>query len=424
MRVFIEEMEGGSIHVLAIVLGSLFMLGVLQDSFESVVLPRRVSRRFRLSRLFYRSTWNLWSVGARKIRPGNRREFYLSYFGPLSLILLLVLWAAILILAFALFQWGMGSALNAPEKQATFGTYLYMSGTTFVTLGFGDVTPLTGLGRFLATAEAGMGFGFLALIIGYVPVIYQAFSRREILISLLDARAGSPPSAAELLRRHSRSPHLEELIRYLREWETWSAELLESHLSYPVLTYYRSQHERQSWLAGLTAVLDTSALLMVGFEDISAPTVRFSFAIARHAAVDLAQVFGTPPIKPAVTRLSSTDFARMRDALAEVGLHFQHEADAEQRLADIRRMYEPFVNALADHLLVTLPPWIAAAKTVDDWQTSAWDHFAEWSPEKLDEITHIIVDHRKKMPLRQGHQHAHDEQDEHLSLDSSGRGTA
>jgi voltage-gated potassium channel Kch len=424
MRVFIEGMEGSSIHVLAIVIGLLFIVGILQDSFESIILPRRVSRRFRLSRMFYRSTWNLWSVVARKVRSGNRREFYLSYFGPLSLILLLVLWAAFLILAFALLQWGMGLALHAPEKQVNFGTYLYMSGTTFVTLGFGDVTPVTGIGRFLATAEAGMGFGFLALIIGYVPVIYQAFSRREILISLLDARAGSPPSATELLRRHSRSPHLEELVGYLRQWEMWSAELLESHLSYPVLTYYRSQHERQSWLASLTTVLDTCALLMVGFEDISAPVVRFAFAIARHAAVDLAQVYGTPPMNPTVTRLSSTDFVRMRDSLAEVGLHFRQEADAEQRLRDIRRMYEPFVNAIADHLLFALPPWIPATKTVDDWQTSAWDHFAEWSPEKLDEITHIIVDHRKKMPLRQGHQHAHDEQDEHPTLEGGVRGTA
>ncbi len=166
-------------RILATIVGVIFIIGILQDSFETVILPRRVSRRFRLSRMFYTSTWTMWSSLARKMRPGNRREFYLSYFGPLSLIFLLVIWAVILVFAFALIQWGTGTTLSAPEKEVTFWTYLYMSGTTFITLGIGDVTPLTGMARFLVTGEAALGFGFLALIIGYVPVIYQSFSRRE-----------------------------------------------------------------------------------------------------------------------------------------------------------------------------------------------------------------------------------------------------
>jgi len=399
-----------SIKILAIIIGVILIFLVIQDSFESIVLPRRVSRRFRLSRFFYTSTWMFWSSVARKMRPGNRREFYLSYYGPASLIFMLVAWELVLVLSFALIEWGLSSPLNAPEKDVTFGTYLYMSGTTFVTLGLGDVTPMSGLARFLVFAEAGFGFGLLALIIGYIPVIYQAFSRREINISLLDARAGSPSSATELLRRSYRDRKIDELIQFIREWERWCAELLESHLSYPVLTYYRSQHERQSWLAALTTILDTCALLIIGFEDISAPTIRFTFAIARHAAVDLAQVYGTPPMNPKLGRLSTAEFARVRDALADVGLVLRQGEDAEQRLYDIRRMYEPFVNALAEHLLLNLPPWMSATKTVDDWQTSAWDHFAEWSPEKLDEITHIIVDHKKKTPVRNSHEHAHSEQ--------------
>jgi hypothetical protein len=394
---------------------------ILRDSFETIVLPRRVTRRFRLSRWFYLSTWMLWSTIARKIRPGNRRENYLSYYGPLSLLLLLVAWALVLILAYALFQWGVSDPLQAPEKQQTFGTYLYMSGTTFVTLGYGDVIPLSLLGRILAVAEAGTGFLFLALVIGYVPVIYQAFSRRELEISLLDARAGSPPSASEMLRRHYRDRTIDPLVQFLGTWERWCAEVLESHLSYPVLTYYRSQHERQSWLAALTTILDTCALMIVGFEGVSPLIVRPTFAIARHSAVDLAQIYGTPPLNPKLNRLSKEDFIRLRDALADVGLVFHHEEDAERRLYEIRRSYEPFVNALADHLLVNLPPWIPATRTVDDWQTSAWDHFAEWSPEKLDEITHIITDHRKKMPLRHQHEHAHTDQIEERSPDGGTR---
>jgi hypothetical protein len=410
-----------SIKILATVAGFILFFAILRDSFETIVLPRRVSRRFRLSRWFYLSTWTLWSTIARKIRPGNRREFYLSYYGPLSLLLLLVAWALVLILAYSLFQWGLSDPLQAPEKQQTFWTYLYMSGTTFVTLGYGDVVPLSLLGRSLAVGEAATGFLFLALIVGYVPVIYQSFSRRETQISLLDARAGSPPSASEMLRRHYRDRTINELGQFLGTWERWCAEVLESHLSYPVLTYYRSQHERQSWLAALTTILDTCALMIVGFEGVSPLIVRPTFAIARHAAVDLAQVYGTPPLDPKLNRLSKDDFVRLRDALADVGLVFHVEEDAERRLYEIRRSYEPFVNALADHLLVNLPPWIPATKTVDDWQTSAWDHFAEWSPEKLDEITHIITDHRKKMPLRHQHEHTHTDQSEQQSAEGSTR---
>src|SRR5579863_4258881 len=410
-----------SMKILAVIFGIILVVLILQDSFESIILPRRVSRRFRLSRLFYLATWALWSAIARKMRPGNRREFYLSYYGPLSLILLLVIWAAALVLSLAMIEWGLSLPMNAPEKVLSFGTYLYMSGTTFITLGLGDVTPLSGMGRFLAVGEAGTGFGFLALIIGYVPIIYQAFSRREINISLLDARAGSPPSATEMLRRHYRTQRIEELAQFMRDWERWSAELLESHLSYPVLTYYRSQHERQSWLAALTTVLDTCALMIVGFEDISTPTIRNTFAIARHAAVDLAQVYGTPPLNPKSNRLSGAEFTRMRDLLAEVGLHLSHAEDAEQRLSGLRRMYEPFVNAISDHLLVSLPPWVSPERAVDDWQTSAWDHFAELSPERLAEITHIIVDHKKKAAIRHEHLHTHSEQSNQQPAGEDGR---
>jgi hypothetical protein len=355
----------------------------------------------------------LWSLPTRKIRAGNRREFYLSYFGPLSLILLLIFWAIVLVVGYTLLQWGSASPLISPEKPATFGTYLYMSGVTFITLGFGDVTPLSGLGRLLVVMEAGTGFGFLALVIGYVPVIYQAFSRRETDISLLDARAGSPSSASELLRRHSREERqINTLAEYLHEWEIWSAQVLESHLSYPVLMYYRSLHERQSWLAALTTILDTCSILIVGIEGVSIPEARTTFAMARHAAVDLAQVFGTPPQQSPPTRLPHSEFTQLRDALAEVGLQLRHEENAEQRLAELRKIYEPFVQALADHLLVNLPPWIPAARTVDDWQTSAWDHFAAWSPDKTEEITHIIVDHHKKLSVWRTEKQSHNSESE------------
>ena len=118
---------------------------------------------------------------------------------------------------------------------------------------------MNAIGRFLVAIESGMGFAFLALVIAYLPALNQSFSRREVSISLLDARAGSPPTASEMFRRHGHDHGMEALRQLLHEWERWSAELLEGHLSYPVLAYFRSQHDNQSWLAALTAILDTCA---------------------------------------------------------------------------------------------------------------------------------------------------------------------
>src|SRR5437660_11588746 len=176
--------------------GALWVIVIMWDAFEALVLPRRVTRRLRPTRMFYRVTWQVWSAVARRMRPGGPRETYLSFFGPLSLLVLMAVWAASLVAAFALLQ--TGSALNV-RGGGSFTDHLYLSGETFFTLGLGDVTPVTRVGRALVVIEAGVGFAFLALVIGYLPVLYQSFSRREVNITLLDARAGSPPSAEGLL---------------------------------------------------------------------------------------------------------------------------------------------------------------------------------------------------------------------------------
>ena len=332
---------------------------VLWDAFEVIVLPRRVTRRWRLSRFFYRLTWKPWAAVARRIVSRARRESFLGFYGPLSLVFLLVLWAASLVLGFGVLQWSLVTTMHTPDGPPSFGTYLYLSGTTFFTLGLGDVAPRGPVARGLTVLESGVGFGFLALVIGYFPVLYNAFSRREVSITLLDPRAGSPPTVDELLRRHGRG-RLHHLDRFLHEWERWTAELMESHLSYPVLAYFRSQHANQLWLGALTTTLDACALFMAGGGDDSAWEARVTFAMARHAVVDLARVFRLPLREPSPDRLSSSDLARLFHLLAEAGRPPSDTAGAAQRLADLRRTYEPYVNALADHLLMPLPAWTSA----------------------------------------------------------------
>ena len=374
-------------RILAVIFGIVLILLVALDAFETIILPRRVARRFRLVRLITFVIQLGWKSLGHMTRAGARRESILSYLGPLSLLALFGFWAVLFVFGFALLLWGLALPLNAPDKVTSFTTYLYLSGTTFFTLGLGDITPLPGVARLLVVSEVALGFIFLALVISYVPVIYQAFSRRELRISLLDSRAGSPATAAELLRRNHAGKNVEELRLLLRDWEVWCADILESHLSYPILAYYRSQHDQQSWVEALTVILDTSALILTGIEGLADEPARFAFAMARHAVVDLALVIGIPPTT-GVNRLSAAEFAHLRDVLAASGIHLREGTATEQKLAALRETYEPFVSALANRILVSLPPWIPPGDSLDDWQTSAWDDMFPSTHQTLIKVIH------------------------------------
>ena len=373
------------------VCGAILLAVVLWDAFETIILPRRVNRRFRITRLFYRSTWYPWRATAQHL-PSKRREAFLGFFGPLSLLLLLSLWAAGIIFSFGMLQWAAGSAVTPAGTPPPFGTDLYLSGTTFFTLGLGDVVPHTELAKVLMVIESGTGFAFLAIVIGYLPVIYQGFSRREGPIALLDARAGSPPTAGELLWRHRTDTTLEALTDLLRDWEHWAADVLESHLSYPVLAYFRSQHNNQSWLAALTTILDASAMAVVCFDGRCARQAEMTFAMARHTAVDLAQVFSTPPLERHDERVTEADLLALRARLTAGGMRLRVVEGTEEQLTALRRQYEPFVIALARYLTVQLPPWVRQADRPDNWQTSAWDRLNR-PPEPDEPVTGRAEDH-------------------------------
>jgi hypothetical protein len=359
--------------ILAGVAGLVLISLVLWDGFESIILPHRVTRQIRLARFFYRLTWRPWSAMARRIRNNNRRENMLSYFGPLSIILLLIVWAAGIIIGFALIQLALGSQIAVANGKPTFGADLYMSGTTFFTLGFGDVVPIARLAKVATVAEGGLGLGFLAMIISYLPALYSSFSSREVDVTMLDARAGSPPTAFELLRRNRALADPATLEHFLQDWERWSAKIMESHLSYPVLAYYRSQHENQSWVTALAMILDLSTLIQVGIDGLPTETARLTFAMARHACVDLTQIFNLPPLNPPVDRLPPMNLARLRAGLTAAGMSLQDSPHADRRLGELRAMYEPYIYALARYLLAALPPWMPEEDLLDDWQITGWE---------------------------------------------------
>jgi hypothetical protein len=365
------------LRIVAALLGVALIVAILVEGFETVVQPRRVTRRYRISLAYYTILWASWRWAARTVfSKSKRRAAFLSTFGPLSLLGVFITWVVGLVTGFAILEWGVRDAIsmNVGRGEPGIGTYFYLSGTTFFTLGYGDVTPIGALGHLLAVAESGLGFGFLAAILSYLPALFQAYSKREESISLLDARAGSPPSAAQLILRVARAESACSLDPFLGEWERWSAELLGSQLSFPVLAYYRSQHDNQSWLAALTTVLDTCAISMTQIRRVNNYQAQVTFAMARHAAVDLALVLRAKAPDPAsmTERLDAQQFAALRSAMEKSGVPLSGPTGAEDALRKLRSTYEPFLEGLARRLLLTVPPLISEGDAPDNWQRSAW----------------------------------------------------
>jgi hypothetical protein len=358
-------------NVLSLIAGLLCLSEVLVDAFQTMILPRRASGRLRISRLFMTATWGPWRAIASRMRQTRGRETFLSYFGPLSLLLLVVVWAAGLILGFGLLQHAIGSRFADAHSLGDWETDLYVSGTTLFTLGLGDVVPLTVLSRFLVALEAGTGLAFVAGVIGYLPVLYGAFSRREVSIILLDARAGSPPTALELLRRHAGPAGETALQSLLVEWERWSAELLESHISYPQLCFFRSQHDNQSWLGALVAMLDTCAVLIATVEGEAARQAQQTFVIARHAVIDLAHIFSLSGNAIAEDRLPPDRVEDVCHQLANAGFTLCTAAASLERLRDLRGMYEPQAVQLGRLLMQPLPPFTPEAGKRSNWSIVA-----------------------------------------------------
>ncbi len=338
---------------------------MLQDAFEVMLLPRRVQRRLRFTRSYFRFCWALCSRVALRLKPGRERENLLSYFGPLSMLGLFTVWAGTLISCYGTLEW----LLQNGEKPSNWAEQVYMSGVTFFTLGYGDVVPHTGMARFVSVLEAGNGIGFIAVVIGYLPVLYQLFSRREAHVIQLDARAGSPPTATAMLCRHAEADGLGKLDELLREWEVWGSELLESHLSYPMLAYYRSQHDNQSWLAALAAVMDCCALILVGVTQIPPLQARMTFSMARQVVVQMASSFEVTPSRyEHHDRLPPDAYQRMQGYLAEAGIEWEPDSDAETMLPALRATYEPLLDGLARYLLMALPGWMPDEDAQDHWQ--------------------------------------------------------
>jgi hypothetical protein len=361
----------GAMRILVGVLGAALVLAMLLEIFLAFLLPRRVKRDPRIVRSVFRYLWLPWRRLARLL-PDRPADTMLGIYGPFGLVILLVLWVAGMMLGYGCLQWALGSHLQ-PEGSVGFGDDLYFSAASMVASGTAGLAAQSGGARAVQVIDAASGFAVLTIVIGYLPALFQAFSRRETTVSQLDARAGSPPSAGRLILRTVESGGWPRLNGYLGEWETWAAELMETHLSYPILAYFRSQHLNQNWLSALCTVLDASAFTVAAAPAGTVDEARFTYAIGRHAVADLSYTFGSGVVPPASDRLPPADFDQLIAALAQAGLELDAEpAMISERLSKLRILYEPYINGLAGRLALRLPPWTAPESPTDNWRTTEW----------------------------------------------------
>jgi hypothetical protein len=358
-------------RVLVGVLGGALVLLMLVEIFVAFLLPRRVKRDPAIVRTISNYGWLPWRALARRMPP-QAADTMLGIYGPFGLVLNLILWVAAMMVGYACLQWANGSHIVGPHSVG-FGTDLFFSAATMASTGTAGFSSHGVFAHVVQVIDAASGLAVIAIVIGYLPSLYQAFSKREATVSQLDARAGSPPSAGRLVLRTAKQDGWVAMNRYLGSWEPWVAELMETHLAYPVLAYFRSQHVNQNWLAAICTILDACAFSIAAAPAGSVESARFTFAIARHAVVDLSYSFHVAPSELAQERLSEAELEQLIGELSALGLTIGTDMETiSKRMAYMRAGYEPYVNALAGRLELSMPPWLAPESPTDNWRTTEW----------------------------------------------------
>jgi hypothetical protein len=338
-------------------LGLLVVLSVLGDVFLSIVLPRRAPRAgqyLRITGYLVPTMWLGWRWIGLRTASAERREVFLGTFGALVVIVLLVAWVAGLVVGYGLLFDALHEQIK-PQPE-NLGTSLYFAGTALLTLGFGDFVANGGVARATALAAAASGLGLFALVITFLFSLYGSFQRREAAVVVLEAAAGAPPSGVTLLETYALGGILDDLPLLFRDWQAWSAEVLDSHLAYPILAYFRSSHDNDSWISSLGAVMDASTLVLTTIEDGPLGWAKLSRAVGGHCLEDLVQYFRLAD--QAEVGVERHEFEAARARLAHAGFRLKDADLAWTNFSRLRLEYAGRVNALARHWATPPAQWI------------------------------------------------------------------
>ena len=337
--------------------GLLLVGSILLDVFLTVVVPRRaprLGRQLRVTGYIVPGLWTWWRWVGLRLSSAERREAFLGLFGALIVIVLLVTWVVGLVLGYGLLLDALRAQLK-PEPE-NFGASLYFAGTSLLTLGFGDVVAVGGFARLVALAAAATGLGLFAVCITLLFTLYGSFQRREVAVVVLEAGAGAPPSGVTLLETYALAGILDDLPGVFRDWQSWAAEVLDSHLAYPVLAYFRSSHDNDSWISSLGAVLDASTLVLTTIKGGPKGWAKLSRSVGGHCLEDLVAYFGLQSDTEVGVERAEFDEARRR--LERAGFALEDADRSWDNFVRLRQDYAGRVNALARYWATPPAQWI------------------------------------------------------------------
>jgi hypothetical protein len=368
-----------ALQLVSFVIGVVIVQAVLRSAVRTVAVPR--GEQTFLTRKTFLLVWILYEAIANRERTHEDRERALARYPAITLLLLAVIWAVLVSIGYAFMYFGVG-AHNLRDC-------LYLSASSITTLGFLD--PIGSWEVALAYSQALIGLGLVALLISYLPTIYQQFARREAEVVKLDVRAGSPPTALEMLSRFQRIGWTDRLDQTWEAWEVWFAELEESHTSHPALVYFRSQRPYSSWITCAGAVLDTAAITVAALDLPRGPQAQVTIRGGSLALNAIAGFFGVPiqanPDPNHPISIYREEFELLLDRLAEDGLPVRKDRDEAWRaFAGWRVNYDEALLALCELCSAPPTPWSSDRSQFfhrptlfrSRWKVDPMDNPASW----------------------------------------------
>ena len=339
--------------VLIIFIGVVIVGVVLVDVFQTIVVPRPSPGR-RLTRYIVRPSWRLWRwLGESMKEQGLNRDGFYGLYAPGAAILGLIVWLALLVLGYGLIFFAIRGELD--PAPANFGSAMYFAGTSILTLGYGDIVASGPLARGVSLVAAANGLGLVALVVTFLFSLFASYQRRERLVVTLSARAKAPPSAVTLLESYARLEMVDQLPALFAEWERWEAEVLDSHVAYPLLGYFRSSHDNVSWLSALGAVLDAAALVLTTIRGVPRGQAELTKRGGAHLVEDIANILGLEGDGSSVDR---GEFDEAYGRLGRAGYQLEDADVAWRNFERARRTYAGRLGALAAYWATPATVWI------------------------------------------------------------------
>jgi hypothetical protein len=349
-----QPKKQGRMAVAVICVGVVAIGFVLFDVFASVLVPRPVPSRLLVSAYQRRYTWRMWRALFFAVQPPQRREIILGFFAPLSVVVLLISWLVGLIVGYGLIFYGIADQVQ--PHLTNFWEAAYFSGSSLLTIGYGDIVGTGNAARIVSLAAGATGLATVAVVLAFLFSLFNSYRQRELFEVTLDARAGAPPSGVALLETHAQLDIIDDLPRFFEHAQNWCADVLETHLAYPVLCYFRSTHVGMSWVGALGAMLDAATLVISTVKGVPKGQAQLMHSVGSHLVYDVAHYFRL--LGPELTLVEQQEFITARERLGAAGYSLEPEPESWQTFCRLRAEYASSLNNLARHWAITPAQWI------------------------------------------------------------------